>query len=215
MFVFRRASVVSSRRTVAELLHALAAVLAEQGLPWYLFGAQAAIIWGSPRLSADADVTVALEPERVDPFIEAMRKHGFDLVFGDADFVARTRVLPFIHRRTRMPVDIVLAGSGLEQDFLERAISIDLEGTPIPVISPEDLIVTKILAGRPKDLEDVRSVTHERRASLDADRIRSVLGLLEQALTQSDLLPQFEKEWSEKSSRKLSRPKSSSRKSKK
>jgi Nucleotidyltransferase of unknown function (DUF6036) len=100
-------------------------------------------------------------------------------------------------------------------DFLERAISIDLQGTPIPVISPEDLIVTKILAGRPKDLEDVRSVTHERRASLDADRIRSVLGLLEQALTQSDLLPQFEKEWSARSSPKLARPKSSDRESKK
>lgn len=201
---------MSSRRTVAELLHDLAAVMAEQALRWYLFGAQAAIIWGSPRLSADADVTADLEPEHAEPFIEAMRRHGFDVIFGDSDFIARTRVLPFIHRRTRMPVDIVLAGSGLEQDFLQRAVLIDLQGTPIPVISPEDLIVTKILAGRPKDLEDVRSVTYERRASLDAERIRAVLGLLEHALTQSDLLPQFEKEWSKKSS-----PKHSSRKPKK
>lgn len=80
--------------------------MAEQGLSWYLFGAQAAIMWGSPRLSADADVTVDLEPERVDPFIEAMRRHGFELVFSDSDFIARTRVIPFIHHRTRMPVDI-------------------------------------------------------------------------------------------------------------
>jgi hypothetical protein len=37
-----------SRRTVAELLESLADVMAERDLSWYLFGAQAAIIWGSP-----------------------------------------------------------------------------------------------------------------------------------------------------------------------
>lgn len=188
---------MSSRRTVVELLHALAAVMAERGLRWYLFGAQAAIIWGSPRLSADADVTADLKPADIDPFIEAMRRHGFDLAFNDSDFVARTRVLPFVHRSTRMPLDVVIAGPGLEDDFFGRAISVDVEGTLISVISPEDLIVTKVLAGRPKDIEDVRSVIHERRGSLDVERIRAVLGLLERALVQSDLLPVFEKAWRE------------------
>jgi hypothetical protein len=194
-FAFRRAFVVSSERTVAELLAALAAVMAERGLRWYLFGAQAAIIWGSPRLSADADVTAELQLEQVEPFLEAMRRHGFDPVISDADFVERTRVLPFVHLRTRMPVDVVLAGPGLEQEFLQRAISVDVDGTSIPVISPEDLIVTKVLAGRAKDIEDVRSVTHERRASLDLDRIRTILGLLEEVLGRGDLLPEFEKSW--------------------
>ena len=122
---------------------------------------------------------------------------GFDLVFSDADFVERTRVLPFVHRASRMPLDVVLAGPGLEDEFLERAISVDVEGTLVPVISPEDLIATKILAGRPKDVEDIRGVLHERRGSLDVERIRAVLGLLERALGQSDLLPLFESEWGE------------------
>ncbi|HEU4886443.1 MAG TPA: nucleotidyltransferase, partial [Thermoanaerobaculia bacterium] len=82
-----------------------------------------------------------------------------------------------------------------EEEFLQRALSVDIAGTTIPVISPEDLIVSKILAGRPKDIEDIRGVIHERRDSLDAGRIREVLRLLEQALTQSDLLPVFEREW--------------------
>jgi hypothetical protein len=68
------------------------------------------------------------------------------------------------------------------------------------VISPEDLIVTKVLAGRPKDIEDVRGIVHERRASLDEGRVRRTLGLLEQALGQSDLLPAFERVWSEEES---------------
>ena len=188
---------MSSRRAVAELLHALAAVMAERNLAWYVFGAQAAIVWGSPRLSADVDVTATIEPAAVESFTATMKQHGFHLPVNDADLLARTRVLPFVHGRTRMPLDVVLAGPGLEEDFLRRAIPVDIGGTSIPVISPEDLVITKVLAGRPKDIEDVRAVIHERRASLDETRVRRILRLLEEALAQSDLLPVFERAWSE------------------
>ncbi len=176
--------------------------MAEQDLPWYLFGAQAAILWGSPRLSADVDVTATIEPKAIDLFVERMRKHGFHLLFDDSDFLTRTRVLPFVHRRTRMPLDVVLAGPGLEEEFLRRAIPVDIRDAQIPVISPEDLIITKVLAGRAKDTEDIRGVIQERKASLDVERIRTVLRLLEQALGQSDLLPAFERVWSEGDSAK-------------
>jgi predicted nucleotidyltransferase len=214
-FALRRCFVVSTQRTVAELLDALAAAMAERDLPWYLFGAQAAIVWGSPRLSADVDITAAIEPANVDSFIEAMRRHGFDLTFSDPDFLERTRVLLFVHRSTHMPLDVVLAGRGLEEDFLSRAIFVDVDGTHIPVISPEDLIIGKIMAGRPKDIEDIRSVIHLRRASLDGERIRRILTLLEQALGQSDLLPVFEKAWIEEGSQhETLRAKKAHRKSK-
>lgn len=184
---------MSTSRDVAELLAELAVAMRASGLPWYLFGAQAAIVWGSPRLSADVDVTAAVA--ELDTFIENMRKHGFDIGTADRDSIERHRVVPFVHRGSRILLDVVLAGPGLEEEFLRRAIAVDVDGTSIPVISPEDLLVTKILAGRAKDLEDVRGVLAERRSSLDIERIRAVLGLLEQALTRSDLLSVFDKEW--------------------
>jgi len=185
---------VSRRGAVNEVLRNFAAAMQEQRLRWYLFGAQAAIIWGSPRLSADVDVTADIEASALDDSIHTLDRHGFDLVASDPDFMERTPVLPFLHRASRIPLDVVLAGPGLEDEFLQRAISTDVNGTLIPVISPEDLIVTKILAGRPKDIEDIRGVLHERRASLDLERIRAVLALLERALGQSDLSPVFEGE---------------------
>lgn len=36
----------------------LLAELARLRVPWYVFGAQAALIWGRPRLTTDVDVTV-------------------------------------------------------------------------------------------------------------------------------------------------------------
>lgn len=50
----------------------------------------------------------------------------------------------------------------------------------------------KVLAGRAKDLDDVRSVVSAVGDALDADQIRETLGLLEGALDQSYLLPLFE-----------------------
>jgi hypothetical protein len=54
--------------------------------------------------------------------------------------------------------------------------------------------VTKILAGRSKDIEDIRGVLTERGTQLDLGRVRTVLEMLEQALGQSDLVPLFETE---------------------
>lgn len=179
----------------ADLLAALARALASLRVPWYLFGAQAALIWGRPRLTADVDVTVRLDPGDSDRLVRALEASGFRLrVPANADVVRRTRVLPFVYTPNGLPLDVVLAGPGLEEVFLARARSVQIAGVTIPVLCPEDLIVTKILAGRGKDLEDIRGVLRERLGSLDLGTIRSTLMLLEDALAQNDLRPSFEAE---------------------
>lgn len=174
-----------------ELLIALASVLDRWGR-WYLFGAQAVIAHGVPRLSADVDVTLQMIPEEPERFARDMKQAGFDLLVDDADFLRHTRVMPFVHLATAMPLDVVLAESGLEDEFLRRASAVDIGGAAVPLIDVEDLIIAKILAGRPKDLEDARGLWRIRGRNLDAARIRRILGLLEEALSQSDLLPAFE-----------------------
>ena len=111
-----------------------------------------------PRLSADVDVTIQLVPEEPERFAHEMEAAGFALRVDDPDFVRRTRVMPFVHLATAMPLDVVLAGSGLEDEFLDRARAVDIGGTTVPLIDPEDLIIAKVLAGRPKDLEDAHGL---------------------------------------------------------
>ncbi len=104
--------------------------------------------------------------------------------------------MPLEYRASGLALDVVLAGPGLEDLFLERAVPIDVAGTVVPFISPEDLIVTKVLAGREKDIEDVRGVFSERGSALNVDQIRTTITLLEDALGQSDLMPVFDAELS-------------------
>lgn len=174
-----------------DLLIALSKVLPRWGR-WYVFGAQAVILYGAPRLSADVDVTLQLNPDDPEAFARDMNASGFSLRVADPDFVRRTRVMPFVHLATAMPLDIVLAGSGLEDEFLDRARLTDIGGTMVPIIDPEDLVIAKVLAGRPKDAEDARNLWRLHGKEFNADRIRETLQQLETALSQSDLLPCLE-----------------------
>lgn len=174
-----------------ELLQALAPVLARWGR-WYVFGAQAVTAYGVPRLSADVDVTAILVPDAPDRFAHDMRTAGFELRVEDPEFIRRTRVMPFLHGATGMPLDVVLGASGLEEEFADRAVVTDVGGVHVPVIDVGDLIVAKVLAGRPKDVEDARSLWRLHGAAIDEPRIRATLRLLEQALSQSDLVPTFD-----------------------
>jgi hypothetical protein len=181
------------RSPVVDLIGDAAGALHEAGVPWYLFGAQAAILHGAARLTADVDVTVRLPPAiSAGVLVEVFRRHGFDPRFDTPTFIERTRVIPLIHRRSSIPLDVVLGGPGLEDVFLERALTRDLDGVAVPVASPEDVIVMKILAGRDKDLDDIRAVIAAQGSSLDAGYVRDTLRSLEAALGQADLLPMFE-----------------------
>ncbi len=174
-----------------DLLRALSAILDRWGR-WYLFGAQAVVAYGAPRFSADVDVTVELDPDDPERFVRDMEAGGFALRVDDPDFVRRTRVMPFVHVATGMPLDVVLAGSGLEDEFLDRAKTTDIGGARVPLIDVADLIVGKIVAGRPKDAEDARSLWRIHGSDARRRRIRRLLRLLEEALGQSDLLSGFE-----------------------
>ena len=182
---------MSMQPAALELLKALSAILDRWGR-WYLFGAQAVVAYGVPRFSADVDVTLALAPDAPERFARDMEAGGFTLRVDDPEFLRQTRVLPFVHAATGMPLDVVLAGSGLEEEFLGRAKTTDIGGVNVPVIDIADLLVAKVLAGRPKDIEDARSLWRLRGSHIDRRRIRRVLRLLEEALGQSDLVSGFE-----------------------
>lgn len=181
------------RSPVAELLATLGAAIEQAGGRWYLFGAQAALLYGAARLTADVDVTVDLCGHPSSRLVSALQDAGLEVRVEEIErFVERTRVIPLLDPRSGMAVDVVLAGPGLELMFFERVRQRTVEGVPVPVASQEDVIAMKMLAGRPKDLDDVVAILAAHPSQLDLSLIRNTLGMMETALGQSDLLPAFE-----------------------
>ena len=171
-------------------LGAFAKLATARRLRWYVFGAQAVNLYGFPRATADLDLTIEIAAEELAGFIDELEREGFEARFPDLAFIAASRVIPVVHRTSGLPIDLVLAGPGLEQRFLDEVALMTVGRRKIPVLSPENLVVTKLLAGRPKDLEDIRELVAGR-PDLDRDRIERTVRELESALEQSDLLPLF------------------------
>lgn len=92
-----------------------------------------------------------------------------------------------------MALDVVLAGPGLEELFLDGAEPVELGGVTVPMIRVEHLLVTKILAARPKDLDDAREILLGRGDEIDLAAVRGLLEELEAALGQGDLVPVLER----------------------
>lgn len=176
---------------LADTLGALARVLDGQGVPWFVFGAQAVSVRGAPRATQDVDVTADVERPRLPDVIRALESEGVRHRFPDIaeELLAEGAVIPLVHP-SGMEVDLVLAGSGLEALALGRATREAIDGVVVPVAHATDLVVMKVLAGRGKDLEDLRSLLAS--GDADLDEARDLLGQLERALGQSDLLPLLE-----------------------
>jgi hypothetical protein len=174
-----------------EIYTALTRVFGSLGMRWYVFGGQAAILHGSVRFTQDIDITVDSANRPYSFMIDALKLEGFELRIEDESFIDRTQVVPLLHIPTDTPVDIVLAGSGIEEIFFDKRVEIDIEGVKVPVACAEDIVVMKILSARPKDLDDVVAILRSQAEKFDHNRVRWLLDQLEQALDRSDLLPLY------------------------
>lgn len=176
----------------AEVYAALDRAFSRLGVRWFLFGAQAAILHGAARFTEDVDVTVELGDRPTALLVQTLGEEGLASRVTDDQFIEQTRVVPLVHVPTGTPVDVVLAGPGIEELFFEGVVRLPVEGLSVPVARVEDLVTMKILAGRPKDLEDVVALIASQGQRFDEKRVRYLISLLEQALDQRDLTPLLE-----------------------
>lgn len=179
---------------VPTLLRRIAAALKPLRVRWYVFGAQAVVAAGAVRATADIDITIEDVPAA--RLIAALARAGFALRPGVDDLetvVEQLRVVPLQHEASGFQLDVVRAGPGLEEQMLERAILRRVGDTSIPFIETNDLVVLKVLAGREKDLEDVRTLMRLGLPELDIAAVRQRLRELEQILDDSTLVALFER----------------------
>jgi hypothetical protein len=174
--------------SITEVLADLARTFRGLRIRWYVFGAQALVLRGYPRATADLDVTVLLGALPTSRLVTALRKRGFSPAFRDRAFVAATRVLPVIHRATRFPVDIVLGGPGLEELFASAAENVRIGRLQVPVPTGTHLVVMKVLAGRPKDIEDAVALLATQASRIDAEELDELTKALAAALAEDDIL---------------------------
>jgi len=123
-----------------------------------VIGGQAVLVYGEPRLTRDIDVTLGVGVDDLGKVKSAVE--GLDLSFlnDDEKFIRKTMVLPLRNDTSGIRIDLIFSFSPYERQAIENANEIMIDGALVRFASLEDVVIHKIFAGRPRDLEDVRSI---------------------------------------------------------
>lgn len=169
----------------------LASFLSRMKVPYMIIGGYANLFWGRPRLTQDLDVTVFMDDADIQRLADGLSAEFAILPKDPASFVKETRVLPIAtHEGVR--VDLIIAGLPYEQTAIERARTVAVAGHPVHVCTPEDLIIHKVISGRPRDREDVQGVIARQGKALDRSYLDPIVRELSIALDRPDVWEFYE-----------------------
>ncbi len=148
------------------LLVKIAKVLDRLNIPYIVTGGMAVLIWGRPRFTADIDIVIALKPEKIGDLEKAL------LELSRAGYVDKEAIKQALERRGEF--NFIDGETGVKVDFwIEKGAKFDLigferkktkiiKGQRVYFISPEDLILSKLLwyksAETSRHLEDIESI---------------------------------------------------------
>jgi len=164
-----------------QLLTALAQALEARRIPYMLIGGQAVLLYGEPRLTQAVDVTLGVNTDRLDDMLALVRELEWTVLVQDVRaFVAKMLVLP-CQTQAGIRVDFIFSFSPYERQAIQRARRILIDGVEVSFAALEDLIIHKMVAGRPRDLEDVAGLLRKN-PQIDLAYLRPWLEQFEQAL---------------------------------
>jgi len=176
-----------------ELLARIAAGLSSRHLPYMIIGGQAVLLYGEPRMTKDIDITLGVNIDHLDELLSIAKELSLTPMPQDVpSFVQKTMVLPVLEKSTGIRVDFIFSFTPYETQAIGRAKRIILSGQEVCFASPEDLILHKILASRPRDLEDVRTLTLKN-PGIDVAYIRRWLKEFDAVVQEKGFLDTFEK----------------------
>lgn len=153
-------------------LEMLGEVFDARGIRYALLGGLATILRGRPRFTQDIHILLEVPQSALPGLLDELADRGFTL---DRDTVMRQFIQQHMtaFRFGVVRIDWLKPVLPLYAHALAAATS--LPWTPghfLRVLAPEGLIVTKMVAFRPQDQEDIRTLLAANQAEIDVDLTR-------------------------------------------
>jgi hypothetical protein len=148
---------------------------------------------GKPRYTADVDAVFLLSTNDIPSFLKLARVENIIPRIENAeDFARKSRVLLLKHVPTETEVDISLGIMPFEEEMVERGDIKSFANLSARLPTPEDLIIMKAIAHRPKDMEDIRTIV-DKYPDLDLGRIERWVKDFADLMEMPELWGQIEK----------------------
>ena len=146
-----------------EVLKIVAKRLDSAKIVYMISGSIAANLYTVPRMTRDIDIVVELKRADLDRFVETFENDFLVDREMVKEEVGRNGIFNIIHKEFVLKIDFILRQLSLFQDTaFTRRQKVLIEGQPMWFISPEDLILAKLLWAKDSQsemqLHDVRNI---------------------------------------------------------
>ena len=164
----RRPSVPEAFKKGLELLEA-------ERVPFVVIGGLAASLQGEPRNTEDADFMITLPATKVHRLAQKAKELGFDI---EPDLAETQWLGSGVIRLWLGPagnqtaVDLMNCNSEFLRQAAWRAQPARCLGHQVSIASPEDMLLFKCCAWRPKDIPDAIAIADRHKGRLDASYLR-------------------------------------------
>jgi len=102
---------------------------------------------------------VLLDESEWEPFLTTGKRFGFVPRLSDVvTFARQARVLLVRHAASGIDIDIAFGALPFEEEAVRQTVWHDVGGVRLPLPLPEDLLIMKAVAHRPRDMSDIESI---------------------------------------------------------
>jgi len=161
---------------VRDVLRRVAQLLAAWPHPSAIIGGIAITARVRPRLTDDIDLIITVPAGSLEALLSVARSHGFVEEDGPlARELAEAGLLRLWSSQDvdRFGVDLIFVDSEQLERAAQRATTVDMGFCQLPVASLEDLLLLKLEANRPQDIDDILAIKHAHLEALDMDYVRA------------------------------------------
>lgn len=146
-----------------EFAKQIASRLTSAGIPYMMTGSMAMAVYATPRMTRDIDIVIECRREHVDTLVRLFEMDCYIAADAVLEATETHGMFNVIHNEWVIKADfIVRKDHPYRRVEFERRREIDVEGTTIAVVTPEDLILSKLHWARETGSElqerDVREI---------------------------------------------------------
>jgi predicted nucleotidyltransferase len=157
-----------------------------------IIGGQAVLQYGRPRLTEDIDVTLGVDRPSLPVVLKAVKEISLYPRVQDIDgMVKKTNVLPLVEKESGVKVDCIFSFIPYERQAIERANRVIVAGQTVRMAAVEDVVIHKMIASRPRDIEDIVGILNISAAKIEREYLLRWLESFSETLNRS-LRTEFE-----------------------
>lgn len=183
---------VAPPKDILPVLSSLVDWFHNQNVSYAIIGGLAIGLIAQPRETQDIDAVAWIDLIDLPVLLKSAAHFGFvSRVTDPQSFAENSRMVLLTHRETGLGVDVSCGALPFEREMIDRSIEFQVDELAIKVATPEDLLITKAISHRGKDLIDIENLLTVY-PKLDLSRVRYWVKQFSEVLEMPELLEDLE-----------------------